>query len=937
MTQNAAPFATRITRAPLAYDGALATGLFADLPQLNDLAPELREVIHGVAGCAPYLAGLIRREVDWLIPTLSAAPEAGMAAILAEAAALGASDLDAGLRRLKRRAAILVALADCGGVWDLLTTTALWSQFADACVQVALRVHVGAEARRGRIPTQTEEDALRDGAGMVALAMGKMGAGELNYSSDIDLICLFDETRFDAGDEMEARTGFVRATRRIAASLGEITSEGYVFRTDLRLRPDASVTPVCISMAAAERYYEAEGRNWERAAYIKARAAAGDLAAGERFLKTLTPFVWRKHLDFAAIRDTQDMRQRIRDHKGLHGFTLEGHNMKLGAGGIREIEFFAQTRQLVAGGRDPDLRMRRTVDALAALAKKSWVDPEVTESLTAHYIAHREVEHRLQMIHDAQTHSLPKSPEGFARLAAFMGEGDVAACRAALLARLHAVDDACEPFYTPQKQAEIEHEDVTLTPSQIEILSRWPGYSCLRASRGREIFEQIKPALLTKLMKSANPDESLSNFDSFLKGLPAGVQLFSLFQSNPSLIDLLADICATAPALSIYLSRNAKVLDAVLSGGFFAPWPARGELLQSLSSALEGFDYEGQLDAARRWLKEWHFRVGVHHLRGLIEAEEAAKHYTDLADVVIACFWPLVCAELAEKHGVAPGRGGVVLAMGSLGAARLTAESDLDLIVIYDAGGVEMTDGPRPLDARGWFSKATKMLITALSAPTSEGRLYEVDMRLRPSGRKGPVATSLEAFTHYQMNEAWGWEHMALTRARVVAGDASLGADVEATRMQVIQTPRKPSTIIADLADMRQRLAAAGRKGSTFDVKAGMGGMQDIDLIGQAGALIAGSAARATARHLRAAAKCGWLTQAEAEALSAAHALFSRAAQAARLLTDAPLDPSDIGQGGLEFLVRATGHADRASLEAALDAGRVESVAIIEAALTRKP
>ena len=360
-------------------------------------------------------------------------------------------------------------------------------------------------------------------------------------------------------------------------------------------------------------------------------------------------------------------------------------------------------------------------------------------------------------------------------------------------------------------------------------------------------------------------------------------------------------------------------------------------MLQSLNSALEGFDYEGQLDAARRWLKEWHFRVGVHHLRGLIEAEEAAKHYTDLADVVIACFWPLVCAELAEKHGVAPGRGGVVLAMGSLGAARLTAESDLDLIVIYDAGGVEMTDGPRPLDARGWFSKATKMLITALSAPTSEGRLYEVDMRLRPSGRKGPVATSLEAFTHYQMNEAWGWEHMALTRARVVAGDASLGADVEATRMQVIQTPRKPSTIIADLADMRQRLAAAGRKGSTFDVKAGMGGMQDIDLIGQAGALIAGSAARATARHLRAAAKCGWLTQAEAEALSAAHALFSRAAQAARLLTDAPLDPSDIGQGGLEFLVRATGHADRASLETALDAGRVESVAIIEAALTRKP
>ncbi|MCV2875432.1 bifunctional [glutamine synthetase] adenylyltransferase/[glutamine synthetase]-adenylyl-L-tyrosine phosphorylase [Rhodobacteraceae bacterium XHP0102] len=931
------PLAARLTRAPIPYERDLAASLLAELPQLADQPPEMRELLFGVAGCAPYLAGLISREADWLAMALCDSPEAGMAALLADAAGLGASDLDRGLRRLKRRAAILSALADCGGAWDVLTLTAHWTRFADACVQSALRVHVGAEARRGRIPGQTEEDAMRDGAGMVALAMGKMGAFELNYSSDIDLICLFDETRFDAGDEMEARTGFVRATRRMTASLAEISADGYVFRTDLRLRPDASVTPVCISMAAAERYYEAEGRNWERAAYIKARAAAGDIAAGARFLKTLTPFVWRKHLDFAAIRDTQDMRQRIRDHKGLHGMTLEGHNLKLGAGGIREVEFFAQTRQLVAGGRDPDLRVNRTVDGLAALAQKNWITAEVADSLSAHYLEHREIEHRLQMMNDAQTHSLPKSPDGFARLAAFMGMTDVAAFRARLSARLHAVDAACEPFYTPQGAPEAAVDTVTLSDAQAEILARWPGYACLRASRGRELFEQIKPTLLAKLMTSAMPDEALSNFDSFLRGLPAGVQLFSLFQSNPSLIDLLADICATAPALSRYLSRNAQVLDAVLSGGFFAAWPDRTMLHQGLRAALDGLDYEGQLNAARRWLKEWHFRVGVHHLRGLIDAEEAAKQYTDLADTVVACFWPMVCAELARKHGPAPGRGGIVLAMGSLGAARLTAGSDLDLIVIYDAEGVEMTEGPRPLDARGWFSKATKMLITALSAPTSEGRLYEVDMRLRPSGRQGPVATSLEAFTHYQMNEAWGWEHMALTRARVVAGDATLAADVEATRMAVIQKPRAAHQVIRELADMRQRLAAAGRTGSTFDVKAGAGGMQDIDLIGQAGALIAATPARATRRHLRAAAQNGWLTHAEAEVLQAAHMLFSQVAQAARLLTDAPLDPSDIGQGGLDFLMRATGHEDRARLEAALDAGRAQSVAIIEAALARAP
>jgi glutamate-ammonia-ligase adenylyltransferase len=284
---------------------------------LHHLPPELRPLIEGAAGCSPYLAGLIRKEGHWLSHALEDAAGGHDHHAAAGGGDLAEGDLDSGLRQLKRRAALLVALADLGGVWSLQTVTQAWTDFADACLAAALTTHVAREARRGKIPGQTEEDARRDGAGMVALAMGKMGAGELNYSSDIDLICLFDETRFDPGDEMEARAGFIRATRRIAATLGETTGEGYVFRTDLRLRPDAGATPVCISMAAAERYYEAEGRSWERSAYIKARPAAGDIAAGERFLETLQPFVWRRHLDFAMVQDTMDMRRRIREHKGL--------------------------------------------------------------------------------------------------------------------------------------------------------------------------------------------------------------------------------------------------------------------------------------------------------------------------------------------------------------------------------------------------------------------------------------------------------------------------------------------------------------------------------------------------------------------------------------------------------------------------------------------
>ena len=915
--------ASRITRTPDAHDPDLGAAALARFP---DIDGPLADLIAGAAGCSPYLGRLMERESDWIGAALDD-PEAAMAALLAGVATIPPDRLAVDLRQAKARVALMVALADLGGVWPLETVTRMLTDFADAAADVAMKGLLAADIGRGRLPMLTADD-VATGGGMAALAMGKMGAGELNYSSDIDLICLFDESRFDAADTQDARAGFIRIVKRLAGVLSDNTADGYVFRTDLRLRPDAAVTPVCLSMEAAESYYESVGRTWERAAYIKARPCAGDLVAGQGFLDRLRPFVWRKHLDFAAIQDAHDMRLRIRDHKGLHGpLVLDGHNMKLGRGGIREIEFFTQTRQLIAGGRDPGLRGRDTVGGLGALARAGWVPQDDATTLCDHYRFHREIEHRLQMIADQQTQDLPTNAEGFARLAAFMGR-DVAGLRTELTDRLEQVHTLTEGFFAP---------GVTPTPTDnfgADTITRWRTYPALRSARAVEIFKRLRPGIMAKLAEAAKPDEALIQFDGFLAGLPAGVQLFSLFDANPQLTGLIVDICATAPALAQYLSRNADVFDAVIGGGFFSDWPGTARLTRLLTRAMsESADYEARLDMARRWTKEWHFRTGVHHLRGLITADEAGAQYADLAEAVVAGLWPLVVAEFARKYGPSPGRGAVVLGMGSLGAGRLNATSDLDLIVIYDNAGVAASEGPRSLASRPYYARLTQALVTALTAPMGEGKLYEVDMRLRPSGRQGPVATSLTAFVDYQQTEAWTWEHLALTRARPVAGDAALGAEVAAFRQSLLAAKADGATVLADVADMRDRIAAARQGQGIWDVKNGPGRLQDIELLAQTAALRAGSAANDLAGQIGAGVASGWLNAADAGALSAAAGLFWRVQAAARLLTGGVIDPEILGEGGRRMMLRETGFDDIDGLQRALAAASDSAATIIAAHL----
>lgn len=905
-------FSSRITRSPIPFDPA--RGQDAAEP-FGDFSNEVRGLIAGAAGCSPYIAGLLARDGAWLRDVLDH-PDAALQDELVRIAQLPLPDLAQGLRVAKRRIALLAGITDLGGVWTLEDVTQALSNLADGAVDVALKRLVGAEIARGKIPGQTGDDA-GTAAGMVSIAMGKGGAYELNYSSDIDLICLFDETRFDVNDFHDARSAFVRVTRKMAVLLSDLTADGYVFRTDLRLRPDPSVTPVCLSMEAAERYYESVGRTWERAAYIKARASAGDIAAGEGFLKTLTPFVWRKHLDFVAIQDAHDMRLRIREHKGLGGkITLKGHNMKLGRGGIREIEFFTQTRQLIAGGRDPALRCRGTVDGLAALAQAGWVPPADADVLTDHYRHHREVEHRLQMINDAQTHDLPGGDDGMARLAAFIGVED-AAMRTDLRARLEEVHAMTEGFFAPDATAPTSRGASDFGD---DITARWLTYPALRSDRAVEIFDRLKPRLLNAMQDAAKPQEALLAFGGFLAGLPAGVQVFSLFEANPPLTQLIIDIAATAPALAHYLGRNSAVFDAVIGGDFFADWPGCDVLTKDLTGVLDRApDYEARLDSARRWMKEWHFRIGVHHLRGLIDAGNAGRQYSDLARAVLAAIFPVVEAHMATKHGPPPGRGAVVVAMGSLGAGRIHAASDLDLILIYDGQGEDASIGPRPLQTRAYYARLTKALVTSLTAPMAEGRLYEVDMRLRPSGGKGPVATAFSGFEAYQMGDAWTWEHLALTRALVVAGDAALGDDIESVRSKVLAAKSGNDAVRADVADMRRRIAQAKSTDGPWDAKIGAGRLQDIELTGQMVALLAGHTGRATQDQIAAGVAAGRLSDADGAALIAAAGLCWTVQAAAQLLVGGALGDATLAEGARRFMVRETGMDDMDALAAHME------------------
>ncbi|MEM8698777.1 MAG: bifunctional [glutamine synthetase] adenylyltransferase/[glutamine synthetase]-adenylyl-L-tyrosine phosphorylase, partial [Pseudomonadota bacterium] len=766
--------------------------------------------------------------------------------------------------------------------------------------------------------------------------------------------CLFDQSRFAPEDFAEAKARYVRVTRDLVKLLSETTEQGYVLRTDLRLRPSPSTTPVCMAMEAAERYYESVGRTWERAAHIKARPVAGDLVAGRAYLDRLTPFVWRRYLDFAAIDETHGMLRKIRSSKGRFARAeIGGTDIKLSPGGIREIEFFAQCLQLIRGGREPALRDPTTLGALAALARHGRVPEATAASLAADYNEHRMLEHRLQMISDAQTHTIPASTEARARVAALMGRADLAAWEQQIADRMARVHATAEEFFTPDPAQQAAREAsgagsdrlARLGFQRIEdtgrLLARWRRgmIPATRDTRSQEMYRGLEPRILDVLAQAGDPDEAVVRLDRFLSGLPAGVQVFALFTANPHLLDLIVRLCAMAPRLAGYLGRNPQVLDALLDQDFFEPVPEATALTEDLEEELAGVaDYERVLDATRRWAREIKFRAGVQLLSDKAKAAETGQALSAIAEAAIRVLLPRVADDFAARHGPAPGRGLAVIAMGKLGSAEMTAQSDLDLIMVYDPAGAESSEGRRPLAVSAYYPRLTQALVAALTVPTAEGQLYEVDMRLRPSGRQGPVAVSLESFAKYQAEAAWVWEHLALTRARVVAGAPDLVADIEAVIAKVLARRKGQPDVMEEASAMRARLVEAHGAPPPLALKTGPGGLMEIEFLAQTGMLATGVTGKpAAAEALPALAGSGWLTAAEAEDLARTHGLLQHLQQVERLALEGPLESAPLGPALVERLCQTAGVGSQQDLETAVAQAREKAARIVAAHLPEPP
>ncbi|PWB93526.1 bifunctional [glutamine synthetase] adenylyltransferase/[glutamine synthetase]-adenylyl-L-tyrosine phosphorylase [Methylosinus sporium] len=906
-----------------------------------------RPLLEGALGSSPFLTELSARDPARLARLLTDDPDASLARLVEATrnAAKGVTDeaeLMRALRRAKQEGALLVALADLSKAWDTMQATDALTRLADTALAASIAFTLREAAAAGKLELYDQRMPER-GCGWIFLAMGKEGAFELNYSSDIDIIVLFDRARARVTQPAEDVDLFVKMTKRIVRILSEITPDGYVFRVDLRLRPDPGATPIAIPLEAAFSYYESMGQNWERAAFIKARAAAGDIPAGEAFLKELSPFVWRKNFDFAAIADVHSIKRQIHAFKGHGEIAALGHDLKLGRGGIREIEFFAQTQQLITGGRNPALRGRATLETLDALVANGWIEPRVRDDLAEAYLFLRDVEHRIQMVADKQTHILPRDEKEALRIARMAGFATLEDFTRALVAHLETVQSHYSHLFESAPQLSSQTGNLVFTggeddPGTLETLSRlgfahpktvtetirgwhFGRYAATRSTKARERLTELTPALLEALAVTQNADQAFLAFDKLLAGLPAGVQLFSVLVSNPRLLSLLTAITGAAPKLAATIARRPRVLDAVLEPAFFEHLPDESELAAALARSLaETRSYEEALDAARVFGQEQKFLIGVRILTGALSVAEAGLAYARLAECVIAALLPRVEAEFARAHGRMEGRVCVV-ALGKLGGREMTAASDLDLMLLYDADPHAESDGERPLAAAAYYARLTQRLIAALSAPMAQGLLYEADFRLRPSGGKGPLAVSLTAFEDYHAHEAWTWEHMALTRARIVAGARDFAATVEAAIRAALTRPRDEAKTRDDVADMRRRLARDKPAKSLWDLKQAPGALIDVEFVTQYLQLRHASAHPAclstmTSTALERLAGLGLMDANEAATLIEAARLYQSLTQLLRLSIDADFDPAQAPRGLVELLLRGGEAADIARLEA---------------------
>jgi glutamate-ammonia-ligase adenylyltransferase len=870
---------------------------------------------------SPFLARLLEQEAgvldgDWLADPIAHARVEDTDMAVARR-----------LRVERRRVALLVALGDLAGAYDLRRVTRLLSDFADHALDVAIRAAIE-ERTPGAQPQ-----------GFVAIALGKQGSRELNYSSDVDPILLFDRATLPHRERETPDEAAIKIARRATELLQTRDGDGYVLRVDLRLRPAPEASPIALPVGAAISYYESQALPWERAAFIRARAAAGDLSLGRRFLVAIRPFVWRRALDYGAVAEIRQISGRIRDHYAQGQAFGPGYDLKRGRGGIREAEFFAQVHQLIHGGRDRALRAPATLDALAVLAEAGWIAPEQAATLAQGYTLFRTIEHRLQMVDDRQTHSLPTSPEALDNVARLHGlEGGDAlldllrpqvAAVATVYDTLGETDRPALPEDAQLLEARLAGLGFDPADQAMRRIGDWRSgrYPALRSPAARTALEAALPEMLTSLATASDPYQALIRLDAMLARLPSAINLFRLLEAQPALARLLSAILCHAPTLAEALARRATLLDGLMDASALEPVGEVAELAAEMVPREPAAPYEAVLDHVRTLVGEKRFALGAQIVAGTSDPMTVAAGYARVAEAAIETLVAATVAEFAAQHGRVPDSELVIVALGRLGGGLLTHASDLDVIYLFTGDYRAESDGAKPLGAVLYYNRLAQRVTAALSVATASGPLYEIDTRLRPSGGQGPLVVSLEGFARYQRESAWTWEHMALTRARPVFGSAAARDQVTDIIGRVLAGDRPQRDIVAEAGEMRAEMARHKPAQGPLDVKLAPGGLVDLEFAVHVVQLVHHAGFHPDLPTAIGALEAAGLLP---QGLVEAHALLTRALVTFRLVApDAQLPPP----ASRALVARALGQADWDSAVASLDAAR-QRVADIWAAVS---
>ncbi len=843
------------------YDNEFAIELIEKLTELNvdiNKRHELIPIIVFLCEHSIYLRQIIFQDINLVNDIIADTPQEVFHSLMQRLSEIELDSIDfymlqKKLRIAKKQISLVLAILDVAQIWQTKDIYQHLSIFADKVLQISLRY---------LLPQCLEKLNISDEQhGFFILGLGKLGGCELNYSSDIDIICLFDNHKqAGATDSWELQNQYNRLVKKLLKLIDEITGDGYVFRTDLRLRPDPSSTPIVMAADTAESYYEYHGQNWERSALIKARVVAGDIQAGEKFLQRLTPFIWRKYLDFATIDAVYNMKGKINAyHLKKNNTDLLGYNIKLGRGGIREIEFFAQAWQLIWGGKIKELRVKPTLDVLAKLTQYNFISEENHQELKQAYLLFRHIEHRLQMRQDEQTHILPDNQQALADLANFSGFASLEVFNDTLMQTINRVQKIYNELFFADSDTQSNlvlnfNDDMKLTKESEEALINlgftdiqqlnnylnvWFSgkYKALRHNQSVITFSEILPKLLAKVSKSKNIALTLSYLDRFLQKLPNSMQLFALLKQYDNLVDLLINILSGAPILADNITQNPSIMSALIEGGINESLVDKKQLYLDLKnkqmafSAKDELTTEDKLQLLTSWSFNWRFIHSVQLLYGNLSPQRCAYSFSNIAEISISYISEILNEQFLEEYGAIENGEFAIIALGRLGEQKMTISSDLDLIFIYDCPDMlSMSLGKKSIYASSYYGKFFQRIINLISISSKFGKLYEIDTRLRPSGNKGPLATHIDAFAQYHKQEAWVWEKQALTKARVIYSSCDSLRDKINNIIRLSLTNIDENVDIgSEILSMQQRIKKEFANKATWNYKYMDGGLTDIE------------------------------------------------------------------------------------------------------------